>query len=270
MIDNDPLTVGFIVVCTGVFLGGFVAGFAGFGLAAAAGAFLLHVLEPKHAVPLMMICSVYAQCAGLAYLRKSMNAGWALPFIGGGLAGVPIAVMVLAEIEAGALRAGFGAFLIAYSTWALLSLYGITQRFSVRRTASASEIRAAHAAPSAPGPTVRDKVVVGLFAGLIGGLTAMPGALLSIWSDARQLSKAEQRAFVQPFILAMQLTALALMLTTPDLLTREVLSLLYISALPLLVGTFLSLYFYGRANAATFRLCVLAIVFASGCGLISH
>jgi uncharacterized membrane protein YfcA len=122
----------------------------------------------------MMICSVYAQCAGLAYLRKSMNAGWALPFIGGGLAGVPIAVMVLAEIEAGALRAGFGAFLIAYSTWALLSLYGITQRFSVRRTVSASEIRAAHAAPSAPGPTVRDKVVVGLFAGLIGGLTAMP------------------------------------------------------------------------------------------------
>jgi hypothetical protein len=96
----------------------------------------------------------------------------------------------------------------------------------------------------------------------------MPGALLSIWADARRLSKVEQRGFVQPFILAMQLTALALMLPTPGLLTRDVLSPLYVSVLPLVVGTFLGLYLYGRASAGFFRLGVLAIVFTSGCGLV--
>ncbi len=56
---SDPTTA----VVVGIFFGAFTAGFAGFGLAAVAGAFLLHVMAPKVAVPLMMLCSVAAQLA---------------------------------------------------------------------------------------------------------------------------------------------------------------------------------------------------------------
>jgi hypothetical protein len=40
------------------FVGGIVSGFAGFAFSAAAGAILLHFMEPKLAIPLMMFCSI--------------------------------------------------------------------------------------------------------------------------------------------------------------------------------------------------------------------
>ena len=265
-------STGVPVIVIGVFLGAFVAGFAGFGLSAAAGAFLLHVLEPKVAIPLMMICSVCAQCAGLVYLRKTIGIGTALPFVAGGIVGVPVAVMILRHIDGSALRTGFGVFLIAYSSWALLNLYSTTRQRAITRIAGAAAVKTERIRPVSMTrqAATRDKALVGMCAGLVGGLTAMPGALLSIWADARKLPKAEQRGFVQPFILSIQLLALALMFVTPGLLTREVLAPLTVSVVPLAVGTLLGLYLYGRASAAGFRLGVLAILFASGCGLVSR
>lgn len=265
MFDVDPDLASVAFLITGVFLGAFVAGFAGFGLAAAAGAVLLHVIDPKIAIPLMMICSVFAQCAGLVYLRKTVNFNSALPFIAGGFAGVPIAVTILGEIDADALRTGFGVFLISYSGWAFFNVFR-THWTLVPQTGAGPAVPGSSGARSRPGAW--HKGGVGLLAGLVGGLTAMPGVVLTIWSDNRRLPKAEQRGFVQPFILSMQLIALTWMLSTPDLLTADVLRPLSVSLLPLVLGTALGLHLYGRASASAFRLGVLAIVLLSGCGLI--
>lgn len=102
-----------LVVPARVFFGGFVAGFAGVGLAAAAGAFLLHVLSPLLAVPLMMICSVVVQLAGMIHLRAQLDLRAAGPFILGGLFGVPVAISIFYRIDAATFRTLFGLFLIA-------------------------------------------------------------------------------------------------------------------------------------------------------------
>src|SRR5204863_2610812 len=53
--------------------------------------------------------------------------------------------------------------------------------------------------------------LVGFGGGLIGGLTAMPGALPTIWCELRGMPKEQQRGLVQPYITAMQVIPLALM-----------------------------------------------------------
>ena len=46
--------------------------------------------------------------------------------------------------------------------------------------------------------------LVGFGGGLIGGLTAMPCAIPTIWCDMRGMPKSDQRGLVQPFIAIMQ------------------------------------------------------------------
>jgi hypothetical protein len=57
----------------------------------------------------------------------------------------------------------------------------------------------------------RYDAAIGLLGGLIGGVTAMPGAVPTIWCDLRGIPKEQQRGFVQPYIAAMQIAALAIL-----------------------------------------------------------
>ena len=57
--------------------------------------------------------------------------------------------------------------------------------------------------------------IVGFGSGLVGGLTAMPGALPIIWCEWRGVPKERQRAMVQPFILLMQIFAVAMLFVEP-------------------------------------------------------
>src|SRR5439155_3118286 len=59
--------------------------------------------------------------------------------------------------------------------------------------------------------------LVGFGGGLVGGLTAMPGALPAIWCDIHGFQKNQQRGLVQPYIAIMQCFALALMLSHQSL-----------------------------------------------------
>ena len=63
----------FLVVSIGVFAGAVVSGLVGFAFSAVAGAFLLHVLPPLEAVPLMMACSIVTQGIPLVALRGTVQ-----------------------------------------------------------------------------------------------------------------------------------------------------------------------------------------------------
>ena len=108
---------------------------------------------------------------------------------------------------------------------------------------------------------------IGFGGGLVGGLTAMPGALPVIWCDLRGMPKNQQRALVQPYIVAMQLFALALMLSRNDLSTKALLDLTF--SLPALAaGTALGVVMFGKVNDASFRRIVLAVLLVAGLSLI--
>lgn len=235
-----------LVLSIAVFAGSLVSGFAGFAFSAVAGALLLHVLPPAEAIPLMMICSVAVQTTSLAVLRRSMNWQGSAIFLAGGALGIPPALLLLQHMDAPTFRIGFGGFLALYSLYTLF------------RPAAAYLNEVSHWLSDA---------AVGFAGGLVGGLTAMPGALPTMWCDLQGLPKDAQRGLVQPFIAVMQLFALALMLCRHALPARLLVDTA-VSVPALAAGTAAGLLMFGRMSDAWFRRAILGVLFVAGLALV--
>lgn len=107
------------------------------------------------------------------------------------------------------------------------------------------------------------EAMVGFLGGWIGGLTAMPGAAPVFYCNLHGLAKAEQRAIVQPFILLMQLLAMAVMIATGRLPAD--LGLHVALALPALgIGTLIGVVLFGRVRETGFRRAVLLLLLITG------
>ena len=230
-----------LFIALGIFAGAVVSGFTGFAFSAVAGAVLLHVLPPREAVPLMMVCSVLVQSMSLFSLRRHIEWRGSLRLILGGLAGLPPALYVLLHADPALLRIGFGIFLAGYAAYMLL-------RPAVHPFRQAA---------------LRYDAVAGLAGGLIGGVTAMPGAIPAIWCELRGLAKDRQRGLVQPYITAMQIAALAFLAAQSGIsagLSSEVLH----SLAPLGAGTMLGLALFGRVSDSQFRRVLLSTLMVCG------
>jgi uncharacterized membrane protein YfcA len=231
-----------VALLIAVFLGGVVSGLAGFAFSAVAGAILLHFLKPMQAIPLMMLCSIVAQLMSLVMMRKHLAWKESTPLLIGGFVGVPIALLLLTLVEPRAFRIAFGVALVGYALYML----------------ARPAVRIANAAGAAVSSAV------GFAGGLIGGLTAMPGALPVIWCELRGLAKEHQRGLVQPYILAMQAFAIALLLAQPGAISRDLL-IVTAAALPATVaGTFVGMALFGKVDSQRFRLVVLLLLLISG------
>jgi uncharacterized protein len=231
----------FLLLSVAVFLGAFVSGFAGFAFSAVAGDLPLHTLLPIEAVPLMMACSVGVQATNIWALRAEIQWKQSLVLVLGGLLGVPIAVWLLHTTDTTTFREVFGLAVASYAGYMLFrpSLVGL-RLMNLSRNA-----------------------LVGFGGGLIGGLTAMPGALPTIWCDMHGVPKNQQRGLVQPFIAAMQIFALALLLIRHDLSSQLVFNLL-LSLPALIAGTVLGIIAFRNVSEQIFRRVILAILMVSG------
>jgi uncharacterized membrane protein YfcA len=235
----------FVLLSAAVFLGAFVSGFAGFAFSAVAGGILLHTLLPMEAVPLMMACSVGVQATNLWALRRHIEWRQSLVLVLGGMLGVPIAVWLLQNTDARTFREVFGLAVALYAGYMLF-------RPSIAYLQLMNRSRNA---------------LIGFGGGLIGGLTAMPGALPTIWCDMHGVPKNQQRGLVQPFIAAMQVFALALMLIHHDL-SAGVLANLLLSIPALIAGTVLGILTFRNVSEQVFRRIILAVLLVSGLLLV--
>jgi uncharacterized protein len=235
----------YFLLSAAAFSGALVSGLAGFAFSAVAGAILLHALPPMEAVPLMMACSVGVQAANLWALRKNIQWKGSLFLIIGGLLGIPIAVGILQGADPQSFRVGFGAVLAIYAAHALCR----PTLTYLRHVNSRSR-----------------HVLIGFGGGLVGGLTAMPGAVPTIWCDMHAMPKNEQRGLVQPFIAAMQIFALTLMLSRNSLSSKFLIDLA-ISLPALAAGAVLGIVMFRRVNETAFRRIVLVVLLFSGLSL---
>jgi uncharacterized protein len=176
-----------LIVSAVIFIAAVVSSTVGFAFSAIAGAMILHcVPNGVQAVEIMMIASIGIQAYSVAGLYPSISWRRCAPFMLGGVAALPIGIILLLRLDPRSYILLMGAALVVYGLYMLL--------------------RRPHQITG--GGTAAD-MLAGALGGITGPLAAFPGACATIWCGARGWNKVEQRAVYQPYILVLQIAGLA-------------------------------------------------------------
>ncbi|MDB5602664.1 MAG: permease [Xanthobacteraceae bacterium] len=226
------------------FFGGLTSGLAGFAMGLVVSGVYLHILTPIQTAVLIVGFGFVTQGYGVWTLRHALKWRLALPFMIGGLAGVPAGTILLTYIDPAYLRIGVGVLLVLYS------IYGLT-RPSIK--------------PVQGGVAV--DTAIGFLNGMLAGLTGLVGIVVVIWCQLRNWPKDVQRAVFQPVLLATIVTS-TVTLSFAGAVTADTMKL-YLLGLPcMLAGTWLGLKLYGKIDDAQFRKIVLLLLLVFGLSLI--
>src|SRR5260370_10284016 len=236
-------TIAFVLLFLGAFAGGFVSGLAGFGTALMALGIWLYVLPPSVAVPLVLICSIVGQTWTMPSLWRSIDFHLAWPFLIGGLAGVPLGIMLIAHADPHVFKLSFGVLLLVFPT--ALYLNPIAVSFGGR---------------------VAD-AMVGFAGGILGGLAGLSGPLPILWASVRGWGKDERRGVFQTFNWTILTASLCLQAGT-GFVTREVLWFALLALPATIFGAWLGTRTYHVLSDRNFGNVVLGLLFLSGVGLV--
>ncbi len=234
---------------------GLISGFSGFGFSGV-GSLSMIALPPQLAIPLLMAISFVTQAASTCSLWRELSTDGAasgrrqvLPYLLGGLLGLPVGLAILAHSNAAPLKAGVGLLLVVYAAWSLLMPAGrlVAAQVSGRRSA----------------------VLVGAAGGVFGGIAAFPGSALVIWNGIVGRSKTQSRAILQPFILVMQVVGLTLLWAIrPAVFGADFLAV-FLFALPVaLIGNAIGVAIFRRTGDLGYRRVTLVALGVTGIGLL--
>ncbi len=237
-------TMAMVAAALVIFAAALVSSIAGFAFSALSAAALVRLLEnPVQAVSVMIACSIAIQAYGVWALRGSIEWRLLWPFVAGGAATVPLGVWLLTRIPSQMFAAGLGLFLVVYGLYMLC-----------------------RGKPPVLGRSPALDALAGALGGLVGGIAGFPGSFVTIWCGMQGWGKERQRALYQPYILIMQLEALAcLRLSAPQAMTAEVF-LLYMPMA--LVAACAGLALFRRMSGGQFTLVVHVLLIGSGLSLL--
>lgn len=227
-----------------IFFGGLVSGFAGFALGLVVSPVWLHLFSPLQTATLIVGCGLCMQTYGTWKLRHALSWRDLWPFIIGGAIGVPIGALLLTRIDPAYMRIGIGVLLLLYST------YGLAR----------PAVKPLHA-------TAPVELTVGIFNGVLSGLTGLPGVIVSIWCQIRGRPKDRQRAIFQPVILATLLMSIA-SLGFAGAITLPTVKTFAIGLPALFLGALSGMKLYGHLDEAAFRKAILVLLLLSGLTLV--
>src|SRR5689334_20942709 len=239
----DGIGLGLFLVAA--FLGGFASGLSGFAMGFVVSGIWLHIISPIQTTVLIAGYGICTQGYGVWKLRETLNWRTVAPFIVGGTIGVPLGAVLLTYLNPATVRFGVGVLLIIYS------VYGLAKpAFKTHRAGAATDGS------------------IGFLNGVLGGLTGLPGFIITVWCQGRGWTKDEQRAVFQPVILT-GMMMIAISLSIAGAITMDTLKLYALGLPALLAGLWLGFKCYGKLDEATFRKVVLALLFCSGVALIA-
>jgi len=227
------------------FLGGFVGGFSGFAMGIVVSGVWLHILTPIQNAALIAGYGVLSSVYGIARLRHELSWQDIWPLTLGSAVGIPAGVLLLTHIDATYVRFGVGVLLVVYATYGL-----------VRPSLGPFNI-------SAPAD-----VAIGVANGLLGGVTGLPGIILTISCQLRGWSKDKQRAVFQPVAFA-ALVIISITQLIAGSYTTETIKLYGIGFPFMVAGIWIGFRLYGTINDETFRKTVLLLVLVAGASLIA-
>jgi len=235
-----------IVVLLGAVLAGFVQGLSGFAFGLVSMSVWVWVLPPQVAAALAIMGALVGQLIAMATVRRGVQWRRLLPFLVGGLCGIPLGVVVLRLLDPVLFRVCLGLVLLTVCPLMLMAgrLPNIT---GVGRGADA---------------------VIGIVGGVMSTLGGFAGTVPALWCTLRGWDKAVQRAVIQNFSLAM-LTISTVVYLASGMLPVQSLSLLAIVLPAMLIPGLLGARVYVGISEQSFRRIVLSLLILSGLVLLS-
>jgi uncharacterized membrane protein YfcA len=240
------MTAGLLAsVVLGTCLAGFVQGLSGFAFGLVAMGVWAWSVEPRLAAPMVVFGSVVGQVLAFATVRRSFHIRRALPFIVGGVLGVPLGTWLLHYVDPRLFRGGVGVFLICYCSAMLL---------------------ARHLPVISGGGRITDGIV-GWVGGVMGGVGGLTGPAPTLWCTLRGWDRDTQRAVFQSFNLTMQVLTLAAYVVSGTV-TRDMVGIFAVMVPVAIVPTLAGVRLYRRISTARFQRLVLSLLLVSGALLV--
>ncbi|HVO91042.1 MAG TPA: sulfite exporter TauE/SafE family protein [Casimicrobiaceae bacterium] len=234
-----------LALVAGGAIAGFVAGLSGFAFGMVAMSVWIWALDPALVAPMVVLGSLTAQLLAFPSVSGAFSVKRVLPFIIGGLIGVPVGGMLLGIIDVTAFRTFVGVVLVAYCT-AMLFLRDPK--------------------PVRVGGALADGAV-GVVGGIMGGLAGLPGPAPTLWCSMRGWDKHTQRGVFQAFNLAMHVLTVSTYLVAGRLTLGIAKS--YLIVVPgIVVSTWLGTRVYARVSHTAFRRVMLVLLALSGAAML--
>jgi uncharacterized membrane protein YfcA len=234
------------VVALGAVVAGFVQGLSGFAFGLVAMSFWAWTIDPQLAAAMAVFGALTGQIVAALTVRRRFNWKLLLPFIAGGLAGIPIGVGILPHLNLHLFKACLGSLLVIWCPVMLM----------------------AHRLPRiSVGGRIADGVV-GAVGGIMGGIGGFTGTVPTLWCTLRGFDKDTQRGVIQNFNLAILMVTMATYVST-GVVNREMLPMFAVVVPAMLIPSLLGARLYIGITEATFRKVVLGLLTASGVALLS-
>jgi uncharacterized membrane protein YfcA len=245
MDGGAPMTAAVWLIALGSVVAGFVQGLSGFAFSLVAMSFWAWAVEPRLAAALAIFGGLSGQIVAAVSVRRGFDLKLLLPFLVGGLAGVPIGISLLPLLDVQLFKLLVGSLLIV---WSSLMLFA-------RRLP-----RIADRGPLADG-------AVGLLGGICGGIAGFTGAIPTLWCTVRGMEKTAQRSIIQNFNLVMLAVTMSAYIAAGTV-TRDMLPMFAVVLSTMLLPVLLGARVYIGISEAAFRTIVLTLLVASGAALL--
>ena len=235
----------FAVVIAGAVAAGFVQGLSGFAFGLVATSIWAWWLPPQMVAPLSVFGALVGQLIAAATVRRGLHWPRLWPLLAGGLAGIPLGLLLLPRLDGPSFQLAVGLLL---ALWCPLMLFsGRIPR--LQRGGSLADGTA------------------GLLGGLTGAVAGFAGPIPTLWATLRGWDRDALRAVVQNFNLAMLVVTLAAY-AARGLVTPDMTPLLPWVAGAVLLPVLLGARVYAGLATETFKRVVLALLALTGAALL--
>ncbi len=226
-----------------IFLAGFAQGLSGFGSILLALPLLSIFLDIKTVIPLVALHGLVTTLILLIELRKHLERGKVLPIFVGSIPGIPIGVFFLKNMNTNTIQLAMGIILLSYG---LFSLFFRPVVWQVKKAGV---------------------LLAGFLAGCMGGALGAAGPPVIVYTSLQPWTKDQIKATLQGFYVASGLVVV-LLHALSGLTTIPVLWYFLVSMPPLVLGTYLGSFFYGRIDESAYRKIMFLIITFLGASLI--
>jgi uncharacterized protein len=240
------MTPDLILLIAGASVAGFVQGLSGFAFGMVAMSFWVWGIDPRVAAVMTVFGGLIGQIVGVFSVPRNLRLAPLLPFVAGGLVGIPLGVTVLPHLDPALFKLFFGSMLVIFCPVMLF----------------------AQKLPTITANTRVGDSLAGMGGGFLSGIGGFAGVVPTLWCTLRGFEKQQQRAVIQNFNLAMLSVTMATYLAT-GMVTRDMIPQLPIVAAALLVPSLIGARIYIGLSELAFRRLVLSLLSLSGVAMLA-